>query len=54
MERGIDKHGVLQILTQAEVLQRDAQQVRWGSPTVYQWIIQSLRAPLPSNVLEMH
>jgi len=54
MERSIDKHGVLQTLTQAEVLHHDAQQVRWKSPKVYQWIIRSIRVPLPPNILDMH
>jgi hypothetical protein len=54
MECSIDKRGVLQILTQAEVLHRDAQQVRWGSHTVYQWIIRSMRVPLAPNILDMH
>ena len=54
MERGIDKNGVSQILTQGEVLHHDAIQVRQGSPTVYQWITRSMREPLPSNFVDMH
>ena len=54
MERGFDKNGVSRILTQGEVLHHDALQVRWGPPTVYQWITRSMREPLPSNFVDMH
>lgn len=53
IERGIDTRGVLRVWTKAKVLQHNAQQVRQGSPAVYQWNIRSMREPLPSMILQL-
>ena len=53
IERSIDTRSVLRVWTKAKVLQYNAQQVRQGSPAVYQWNIRSMREPLPSMILQL-
>lgn len=53
IERGIDTRGVLRIWTTAKVLSHNAQQVRRGSRSLYQWNLRSMREPLPSIILQL-
>lgn len=54
IERGMDVRGTFRVWTNAKVVSHNAPQAREGGPQpVYQWVINSLRDPTPSLILQL-
>ena len=52
-QAGFDVDGVVQLWTDAQVLDHNAQEVQPGSPTLYRWVIRSIDDPLPRMVMNL-
>lgn len=53
-QAGFDVDGVVQIWTDAQVLDHNAQEVQSGSPALYRWVIRSVNEPLPRIVMNLN
>ncbi|MDJ0684431.1 MAG: hypothetical protein QNJ84_07010 [Alphaproteobacteria bacterium] len=52
-QAGFDVDGVVQLWTDAQVLDHNAQEVQPGSPTLYRWVIRSINDPMPRMVMNL-